>query len=199
MTSILSILANAAICAVTFWILIRAFRKDGRWSLSKGLPTFRYFTALSNALCALASLGVCVAQCAGGLPFAVWLWKYIGTAAVTVTLLTVLLFLGPSMGGYKPLLSGASLFLHLICPLLAIASFSFLEKRQMSFALAMTGMLPVVLYGAVYWYRVIAAPEGERWPDFYGFNKGGRWPVTFTGMMIGGFLVCVLLWVLQNA
>ena len=54
-------------------------------------------------------------------------------------------------------------------------------------------MLPVVLYGALYLYKVVLVPEESRWEDFYGFNKGGKWRTSFTAMIVGAFLVCVIL------
>ena len=47
-------------------------------------------------------------------------------------------------------------------------------------------------------YRIIYAPEERRWEDFYGFNGGGRWKVSFTAMMIGAFLISMGLMGLQN-
>ena len=125
--------------------------------------------------------------------------KYVGTSAVSVTMLTVLLFLGPTMGGYEGLLKKFPDFcMHLATPLLAIFSFGFLERRGMSFKTALLGMLPVALYGAWYLYKTIYAPQDKRWDDFYGFNRGGKWPIAFAAMMLGGFAVCMGLMALQN-
>ena len=184
---------NAAVFAVTFFLTARFFRRDGRWALHNGRPAFRYFTVLSNVLCAAAALLMCVApNCRW-----VWLLKYVGTAAVTVTLLTVFLFLGPTLG-YGKLLKGGDLFMHLLTPLLAVASFGFLEKRGMRFAEALWGLLPVALYGVWYLYKVVLAPQHRRWDDFYGFNRGGRWPLSFAAMQLGSFAVCMGLMALQN-
>ena len=100
-----------------------------------------------------------------------------GTAAVTVTMLTVFLFLGPNLG-YKKLLTGRDLYMHLVTPLLAILSFLCCEKR--------------------YLYKVLCAPEGKRWEDFYGFNKGGKWPVSLAVMLTGNLAVCMVFMFLQN-
>ena len=113
-------------------------------------------------------------------------------------MLTVFLFLGPSEGTLRRLLSGSDFFMHLLTPLAAIASFILFERRGMDFKTALWGMLPVALYGVWYLYKTIYAPEGKRWEDFYGFNRGGRWPVAFAGMMVGGFAVCMGLMALQN-
>ena len=109
-------------------------------------------------------------------------------------MLTVLFFLGPSIG-YKPLLSGKDFYLHLLGPLLAIVGFCFFERfYPLALPLALTGLLPVILYGLVYLYKVVLCPEEKRWEDFYGYNKTGKWPLSFAAMMIGGALVCVALW-----
>lgn len=189
-----SIIINAIIFLTTLAIVITYFRKDGAWKLRDGLKAFRFFTVLSNVFCAVAALTMAASQAGGSVPPAVFLLKYLGTASVTVTLLTVFLFLGPSMGGYGELLKGDNLYMHLIGPLLAILSFCLLERREMSFAAALTGVLPVLLYGMLYLYKVVFAPEDGRWEDFYGFNKGGRWPVSFSAMVAGAFAVCAAFW-----
>ena len=155
----------------------------------------RFFTALSNLFCAAASLAVAVCRLAGNVPDAVLILKYVGTCAVTVTMLTVLLFLGPTLG-YKPLFTGPDLWLHLICPVLAIISFLLWDKPDMPFVAVLLGMLPVPLYGLVYLYRVLRAPEERRWPDFYGFNRGGKWPLSYAAMTVGAAVVSVVLWLL---
>ena len=56
-------------------------------------------------------------------------------------------------------------------------------------------MIPVILYGFVYLYEVVMI---GRWDDFYRYNKNGKWPVSMAAMFVGGFLVCVMVWVLFN-
>ena len=73
-----------------------------------------------------------------------------------------------------------------------------MKKFIVIFAAALLGMLPIVLYGCWYLYKILYAPAEKRWEDFYGYNKNGKWPVAFAGMMIGGFIVCMLLMGLQN-
>ena len=96
------------------------------------------------------------------------------------------------------MLSREDFFLHLLTPLMAIVSFVFLEKRGMRFGTSMLGMLPVLLYGVLYLQKVIRAPEGKRWEDFYGFNKDGKWARAFAIMLAGCFLVCLFYLWLQN-
>lgn len=191
------LLLNGVIFLVTAVITVFViFRRDGRWDPEKGKWAMRFFTVLSNLFCAGAALLMCLFPDSRG----VWMLKYAGTAAVTVTMLTVFLFLAPSMGkgGLAKLLKGADLFMHLITPLLALVSFCVFEKRGMSFGTALFGMISVILYGPWYLYRVVYAPEEKRWEDFYGFNKGGKWPVSFAMMAAGTFLICMGLMALQN-
>lgn len=188
-----SIVINAIIFMTTAVLIVGIFWHEGKWQPERGLKAFRYFTVLSNVLCALSALVMAIAQARGSVSRGVELLKYLGTVSVTVTLLTVLFFLGPSIG-YKVLLSGRDLYMHLIGPLLAIASFCLWEKRGMSLGTALLGLLPVLLYGAVYLCMVVFAQEEKRWEDFYGFNKNGKWPVAFAAMALGALIVCLAFW-----
>ena len=154
---------NAVIFAVTLVLTVLLFRRKGSWSIGHARKAFRFFTVQSNVFCAVSALLMCL------FPAQSWSWtlKYIGTSAVTVTMLTVFFFLGPSMGGYGPLLKGSDFFMHLVTPILSIVSFCAFERRGMSFATAMLGMLPVALYGVLYLYKIIYARADRRWADFY--------------------------------
>ena len=191
---------NILIALITLIIVVSFFRKEGQWVPERGKFALRFFTTLSNMLCAAACLLTALAINAGGIPEWIWMLKYIGTAAVTVTMLTVLFFLAPSFGkgALKVLLSGTDLFMHLITPLLALVSFCVFEKRGMTFCQSLWGMLPVVLYGPVYLYKILFALPEKRWDDFYGFNKQGKWPIAFAGMVLGTFLICMGIMAAQN-
>ena len=156
----------------------------------------RYFTVLSNLLCAAASLAVAVSRLCGEVPDAVLVLKFISTVSVSVTLLTVMFFLGPAIYGFRPLLTGPDLWLHLVCPVLAIVSVLLWDKPEASFGIVWLGMLPVLLYGAVYNYRVMLAPEEKRWKDFYGFCRGGKWYISLPAMILATFLISLGLWIL---
>ena len=193
-----SVIINAVMFLTTFIIVVSFFRKDGAWQIQRGLKAFRYFTVLSNVFCAITALYMAICQAFDRVTPATIFLKYLGTVSVTVTILTVFLFLGPSQGGYGDLLRGENLYMHLIGPLLAILSFCLIEKQKMLLNTALTGVVPVLLYGAVYLYKVVFTPEERRWEDFYGFNRGGKWPAAMTGMLIGTFLMCLGIMALQN-
>ena len=130
-------------------------------------------------------------------------FKFVGTAAVTLTLFTVLFLLGPKYGyglglkyGYGIMFDGNNMFMHLITPLLMIISFAFTECRgEMSFRGTFLGLIPTVLYGAVYAVEVLLV---KGWEDFYFFNDGGKWYIYMPMMIIGSYIICLLLWLLRR-
>ena len=190
-----ALILNALIFSTTLVLVFNFFREGGRWNLGRGIRLFRFFTVQSNAFCGAACLLMCF------LPDQPWAWtlKYVGTAAVTVTMMTVLVFLAPAVGSLRKLIRGNDFFMHLVTPLAAIFCFSVFEKhRDMTFGTALLGMLPVVLYGTLYLYKIKYAPQEKRWDDFYGFNHKNRWKVSYVAMMIGGFAVCMGLMGLQH-
>ncbi|MBR1708682.1 MAG: hypothetical protein IJ719_07640 [Clostridia bacterium] len=189
-----SIIINIIIFICTLIVILSYFRKDGKWQMESGRIMFRFFTVLSNTFCAVTALMMAVSQISGTVSPFVLEMKYLGTVSVTVTFVTVFLFLIPFQGGVKKWLTGGNIYMHLIGPLLAIFSFIFLEKQKMTFGTAMTGLLPMLLYGAVYLYKVMFAPEGKRWEDVYGFNREGKWPIACVAMTILATLICIFFW-----
>lgn len=188
-TSVLSFITNMAIAVFVAGAIFSHMRKNPVRAV------LRYFTVLSNILCAAAAFAVAIGRLCGTVPVSVLLLKFIGTSAVTVTLLTVLIFLGPNLG-YKMLLTGPDLFLHLICPVLAIVSLIAWDRPDMRFADVFYGVLPVAAYAVLYLYKVLLAPVEKRWHDFYGFNKDGKWLISGIAMLSGTFLVSLVLWLL---
>ncbi len=188
-----SIALNAAIVIINAACLV--------WGLRKAKPPtsiFRYFTMLSNLLCAAAGAVLIVLWFAcGSLPLWSVVFKYAGVCAVTVTMLTVLLFLGPASHDWKGLLSGADLFLHIVCPVLALVSFLCFETAAMPAWTIAVGVSPVVLYAVLYCYKVVYAREDRRWPDFYGFNAGGKWPLSYAAMIAASGLIALILWAVR--
>ncbi len=190
---IIPLFMNIAIIAINLVVVIVFCRYEGNWSFTRVKYAFRFFTTLSNVLCAISALCICLFRDA----YWAFLLKYVGTVAVTVTMLTVIFFLGPSYG-YKKLFSGTDLFLHLVSPVLAIVSFCVFERQSMPLMTAMLGILPVFLYGILYLYHVIYASEEKRWEDFYGFNRGGKWPLAFALMLLGAAVICLVMFAVSK-
>nr|WP_297704055.1 hypothetical protein [uncultured Butyrivibrio sp.] len=193
MTERISFGINFIIFVVTLILTARYFWENGKWCPAKARKAFRFFTVQSNVLCAVAAICMCF------FPDSEWAYylKIIGTAAVTVTLLTVVIFLG-RIYGYAVLFKGSDLFMHLITPLLAIASLCIFERRGISLGAAFIGMIPVVLYAPLYLYKILHAPVEKRWEDFYGFNTAGRWKISYVMMHVGTAIMCIAFYFLLN-
>lgn len=190
----MDLVLNGLIALITLTLTLCFSRKDGAWTLRGLKKALRFFTVQSNLLCALGALLMCFWP--DSRP--VWLLKYAGTAAVTLTMLTVLLFLGPTLGCWRKLFSGADLFMHLITPLLALVSFCVLERRGLGFPALLLGLLPMALYAVLYACKVLLAPPEKAWEDFYGFNRGGKWYLSVCLMLLGTLLICLGLAALQS-
>lgn len=190
---LVSVILNAAIVVCVVWSVIAEMKKVEAWGV-----LFRFFTTLSNVLLAVSS-AVLLACPYGAMPVWAVMLKYSGTAAVTVTMLTVLLFLGPVSHQWKLLLTGPQLMLHLICPLLALCSFIFFEGTALPLWAVVFGVLPVLLYGAVYCRMVVFTPEERRWDDFYGFNTGGRWAASMAVMFSAAAVIAFAVFFAHTA
>ena len=177
-SAILNILIAVLVCQA----VARHARKLGTVAL-------RYFTVLSNLFCAAS----CLLVAAMWLNGAIWPWaltlKFVATVSVMVTLLTVFVFLLPQYGA-KFLLTGPDFWLHLACPLLTLATFFLWDRPALTASAALLGVVPVLLYGVVYMTQVVLR---HKWEDFYGFNRGGKWPVSFAVMLIATALLSLLL------
>lgn len=189
MAGIILNIANALMITASVLHACRKVKKNN----GKLGEVFRYFTVLSNVFCALASAAAAVSAAAGGISFGVSVIKYTATCAVTVTMLTVFVFLAPTVGSLAPLIQEQDLYLHLICPSLAAATYLLFDGTAMPFSFTLIGTSPVLLYGLLYLYKIMYAPEEKRWEDFYTFNRGGKWPISFAAMLLGAFLISIVL------
>ena len=195
---ILSIVFNLLIIVGTILSVAKFFVRSGDGNMEvAGIRCLRYFTVLSNILSGLTAAVILAARVRekGTVPQWVLVQKYVGTASVTLTFLTVVLFLGPTQG-YIPMFSGNAFFLHLVGPLLAIFSLIFTEQgaEPLSKKHAMLAMLPCVVYGLLYLVMVVFVGwENGGWPDFYGFNIGGMWYLSLAVMYAANWLLCLLL------
>ena len=186
-----SAVINEAIVFCTVLALRALIRRTPR---EKRPESFRYFTVLSNLYCALTALILLVYELFGTMPPWAATLKYTGTAAVTLTLCTVFVYLLPLYRSLSGLLdTWPELTMHLITPALAILSFLCFEKQGLSAWIIPLGLLPAALYGWLYLDRVVFA---KTWEDMYGFNKNGRWKLSFSLMTLGTVVIAVLLWLL---
>ena len=196
----ISVILNLVNFLLVVWSVgsMLVWRGTGNMQVS-GSRAFMYFTVDSNVLCAIASLLIAGCQIRREVPPGIFIFKYVGTTAVTVTLMTVLLFLGPVLG-YGGMFSGINLFLHLICPLLAIGTLVFTDSTEkIRRGHVWLSILPTFLYGIVYLYKVVyIGAENGGWHDFYGFNINGLWYVSLVVMLLATGLLGWILRLLHN-
>ncbi len=200
----LSLAFNVAIVVLTWYSVLLLIFGDESGNMTLGSQTFRYFTNLSNILVAVtASLLIpfninSLLSGKDEIPLWALLTKFVGTVSVTVTFLTVVLFLGPTMG-WEIMFAGPCLFLHLITPLLAILSFVLLESNlKIKFPYSFLGLAPTFVYSLIYLFTVAVT---KVWPDFYGFTFGGKmWtiPLSLLAMYIATYAFSLGLWKLHN-
>lgn len=199
-----SLLLNLFVVLSVFGSCAAFFLVGGKGNMKKrGKKALVYFTVDSNLLCAAACLAVCVRDglalaggCDPSIPRWLDLFKFAGTAAAGVTFFTVLFYLLPvTHFDFKLLYAGRNLFLHALSPLAAMASWTLTEQSlPIAFGWVLLGLIPTVLYGALYLNKVLLRKE---WEDFYRFNAGGKWPISIALMLLLTFLISVVLWALR--
>lgn len=163
--------------------------------------TFCFFTTDSNLLVALTSLLMLVYNFRNVEPPA-WVMKLrlMGVTAVSLTIVTVLVFLtwyDYSRGGAQlalALYQKNCFLMHITTPMLAIISFTLLERTpNLTKVDALWGMLPMVIYAVVYLFLVVVTGV---WEDWYGFTFGGNYLLTvvlLAAMNLATYAIAVVL------
>ena len=204
---LLSFLTNMLIFIMVVCAVTMSFRahRDGAFG-STGAQIFRYFTTDSNVLAGLVSFVgglfglIALLKGRDRLPEAAVILKYVGASAVLMTFSVVIVFLGP-VYGFAGMYAGANLYMHGVVPILCVVSFvafdrgRTLRKRDILFA-----VLPVVVYGIVYFIEVVIIGKNNGgWPDLYGFVRSGYWLPSVILCLSGGTVLAVILRLLHNA
>ncbi len=155
--TLLSMTINAVIVILEAVAIVLSYRE-----MKTGM--FVYYTVLSNIFLAVSSLLVCIFSVPvlqgkkDTLPAFVSRVKYMATCVVTVTFLVVLFILAPTTAGENPiwknllylLLHGSMLYMHFICPVLAILSYTAFEKPlPYNRRLPLFAIIFTLLYAAV--------------------------------------------------
>ena len=199
----LSVICALLIIIFTVWSVTDMFLHvgSGNMQVSRAV-VFRYFTVDSNILSAVSVLALLIWRLtgsgrkrpAGEVPAALTALRFMGAVSVTVTLMTVLCFLG-LLYGYASMFAGWNFYLHLAGPLLSIAAFVWFDPgKSLPGKMVWTSLIPTALYGAVYLYLVVVVgADNGGWPDFYGFNIGGRWMISLAAMLLATLLIGIVL------
>ena len=164
--------------------------------MHNGINSLKYFTVLSNLLEGAASVIWLISTRKNGKASArAELLKYIAAAAVGLTCVTVLVFLGP-LYGYPAMFAGGSLYMHLLTPLAAIAEIIFLSDVTYTRRDNRLVVLSPLIYGALYLGNNLINGTGE-WPDTNDWYLFLTW-----GYPVGIFIfavICAVTWLLGLA
>jgi len=187
----------AILVAYGYYLMI--FHAEGPLQ-GNGMRSLKYFTVLSNLFEGAACIYFLLHSNQETDAFRDVL-KYVASCAVTLTLIVVLVFLGPIFG-YTFMFRGANFYFHLLIPLLAIGEFvvfneTKMEKRENGYM-----MLPIFLYG-IYYLGNIALNGIGVFPnknDWYGFFLFGNIAAVFIIMALfgGDYLIGTLLRKINN-
>lgn len=168
---------------------------------------FRFFTVDSNVFMGIASFAFMIEEIKllkginKSINKKMYILKLMATTAVTITFLTVFLYLGPiSKDGIPSMIQNSNLFFHLIIPVLSIITFVFFEKTNtISFKNTLFGIIPTLIYELYYLINILIHMEnGKVSPlyDWYWFLQNGIWTAIIVApfMLIVSYLVSIVLW-----
>lgn len=202
---IASVIINFTVFAVTTGVVISYFLGNTTPLVQNPVDKFRFFTTDSNILAALGSLvtGIYNILIMKGkrktVPRPAEIFKLMGVVSLLLTFSTVMALLMPIYGP-EMLLGGTAFHMHVGAPVLCFVSFVFLdgfEKIKLSYA--PLGMIPMVIYGAVYLTEVVfIGPSNGGWYDFYALNRNGTWYISLVVMLSATLVLSLLTLIIHN-
>lgn len=180
---ILLLLINAFIVVSTIIITINGVSKgasSGQVGEDMiGWGYFKPYTIDSNVFAGICSLCVVVSLLTKNkVSNSLYKLFYVSTVTITLTIMTVIFFLFPTMALQKGvrmasfLFRNDMLFFHLLNPILvAVSMFLMKDDIKISTKDNWHALIPMGVYALVYIYNVVIA---KNWSDFYGFTFGGK-------------------------
>ncbi len=203
--AVISLVMNTVIVLSTIGIIISYFSgNDGQYHIP---PSFRFFlfTTDSNIICMMTAAVMCFFEIrflktGKDIPLLAVALKFAGTTAVALTFGVVVLFLGPSTDFVTMVFGGTSVYMHFAGPIIAFVSFCFLENiHRISKKMFIPAVVPTFIYGIVYVIMVVfIGSENGGWIDFYGFNTGGFWYISFPAINLLSLGLAAVLRLIHN-
>jgi len=193
----ISLAINLVIVCTVAYVWISEARVSG-WMMRDryGLSSLRTFTTLSNLFQGLASAlyAVFVVRSVtlkrDSVPCAVRVVKYAAAVSVTLTFLTVLLYIGPSRHDMADaLFYGNNRYFHFMIPILAaVDQVVFDREGVLRWIDSLIAAAPTVVYGIFYWVNIAVhgAGEGPYSNDWYGFLNFGY---VYAPIIYGAFIL----------
>lgn len=172
---------------------------------STTIGMFKFFTVDSNLLMGITSLIFIIEEIKYKnielISKKIYILKLMATTAVSLTFITVFLYLGPiAEHGIPSMLMNSNLFYHLLIPLLSIITFTLFEKTdKIKYKYSFYGVVPTLLYAIYYLINVLTHIEnGKVSPDYdwYWFVQNGLWTsiIVLPLMLIITYIISILLW-----
>ena len=193
----ISLAIHLTIACTVAYVWISEARLSG-WMMRDrfGLSSLRTFTTLSNLFQGLVSALYAAFAVRGvirkrnGMPRAVLVAKYAAAVSVTLTFLTVLLYIGPSRHDMADaLFYGNNRYFHFLVPLLAAADQAVFERAGvLRWKDSLIAAAPTVVYGIYYWANIAVhgVGNGPRNNDWYGFLSFGY---GYAPLIYGAFIL----------
>ena len=144
------------------------------------MEMFKFYTVDSNILMGIVALIMVIYEKKllkkeiKEIPKRVYLLKFIGTSAITLTFIVTLFFLAPQYGFYA-MYNNNNLFFHLIIPVLSIITYVFYENHENKYSDAWLGIIPMFIYSLYYISMILIHLNDGGLTfkyDFYGFLRG---------------------------
>ncbi len=160
-----------------------------------GWKNFMYYTELSNYLL-MTSLVIHMGYLLAGRKIPSWVYtlRFAGVCTVTVTFVVVVTALSWFYGLWFLLTKGVMLYHHTICPLLAIASFLFVEKQDVSRKDLIAAIIPTILYGAVMIVLNLLRVVVDPYPFLMVYYQPWYMSIIWIVLILGGaWLLAVML------
>ncbi|MCR5023860.1 MAG: hypothetical protein K6A90_05955 [Lachnospiraceae bacterium] len=165
---------------------------------------FRYFTVDINFITAIGA-GMLAPFAVEGIrkkKFSCPEWAarlhYIGTSCISLIMffaIFVISWTDPVMA-----FGEANFYLHVVCPVMVVLSFFFIESDyRYTVSDALKCMVPVLIYGTIYFIEVVAlGEENGGWPDYYCFMTNAPVAVSAAAMLAITFGVALLIGRISN-
>jgi len=167
------------------------FMSDNEAFSAMGVEAFKFYTVDSNILAGLVALIIFIFQAlvlcgkVKDLPHVLKLLNLASTTSVTLTMMITVFFLAPtSKVSFWYLFLNSNFFMHLLTPILCIASFILYEREdKIKFPETLFGVLPTILYAIYYIPNVFTHLDGGKpnpkydWYGFFMFGVNSVWLV----------------------
>lgn len=162
--------------------------------LDYGISSLLYYTELSNLLALITSIILVITSYKKKMPNYVKILRYIVTVNLLITFLVVLFVLAPNGNFYNMFFLGSMFEHHLLCPLLSLFSFIFVEDYKLNKKDIKYPVIISIIYGVILITLNILKVVDGPYPFFRVYNQPLIVSIIyFISMIIGSIIISYLL------